>query len=289
MTSRLPLAVLVIVAIVSWSIALVCSASEARKSQSGWNGIVPLHSTRSNIENRLGTPSAECRCTYSTPDEVIRVNYAVDYCKGPPYGWNVPADTILAIEVLPKRQPGISESDLLAQGYIKSREIDSAIVYYTSVRRGIKYAFSDGKVNSVSYIPSSNDVSLRCPGFPPYDGGSREYHPYSSFSHKAELIDERLSEFALRLADNSNVVGYVITYAGPVSRTGEAKTMGNYARRVITAKNRVPRARIVVIDGGFRQDAEYELFLVPKEMPGPVPTPTLATNQVKIVSRSSKP
>jgi hypothetical protein len=177
----------------------------------------------------------------------------------------------------------ISESELLAQNYIKSREIDGPTVYYVNVRRGIKYTVDDGKINSVSYIPSSNDVGLRCPGFAPYDGGLREYHPYSSFSQKAQLIDERLSEFALQLANNPNVVGYVITYGGAVSKKGEAKAMGEYAKRLITAKYRVPPARVIVINGGFREDAEFELFLVPNGMPRPAPTPTLPSNEVKII------
>jgi hypothetical protein len=201
----------------------------------------------------------------------------------------VPTDTVLEIKVSPQQHTAIWESELLAQNYIKSREIDGPAVYFANVRRGIKYTVDDGKINSVSYIPSSNDVGLRCPGFAPYDGGLREYHPYSSFSQKAQLIDERLSEFALQLANNPNVVGYVITYAGAVSRKGEAQAMGDSARRVITDKNKVARARVIVMDGGFRQDAEFELFLVPRGVPAPEPTPTLATNQVKIVARSRRP
>lgn len=280
---------LLFVAIVPLSIVLVCCASVARESQSGWNGIIPLHSTRSDVEKRLGKPAAECRCAYSTPDEAIRVNYAEGHCKGPPYGWNVPTDTVLEIEVLPKQQTVISEPALLAQNYIKSRELDGPTVYYTNVQLGIRYTVDNGKIKSVSYIPSSNDISFRCPGFPPYDGGLRQYHPYSAFSKKAQLIDERLSDFALQLSNNPDVRGYVITYGGALSRKGEARTMAKYAKRIITTKNAVPPARVVVIDGGFRQEAEYELFLVPEGMPGPAPTPTLASKKVKIVTRTRKP
>lgn len=278
------------------SIVYSAAAEDAKKLRctlsattvNDWRGIVPLHSTVDTVETILGRSDDPCRCRFKTPNESVVIDYAKGPCKGPPYGWNVLAGTVLQIKVYPRQETQISEQELLKQNFVKSSEIDTPTLFYTNVQRGLRYAVYDGKISSVSYIPTSNNISLRCQGFPEYDGGLREYHPYSVFSKKAQLIDERISEFALQLANNPSVVGYVITYGGAVSKKGEAKAMGEYAKRVITAKNRVPSARVIIIDGGFRGDAEFELFLVPNEMPPPAPTPTLATNQVKIVASSPR-
>ena len=288
MTFRFPIGGRLVVALAELSLLLVCGAYASRDSQIEWNGIVPLQSTRSDVEKRFGNPSAECHCAYSTANEAIVVNYAAGHCKGPPYGWNVGADTVLEIKLFPKQQMVVSEGELLTQNFIKSREIDGPTVYYTNVLRGIKYAVSDGKVNSVSYIPSSKDVTLRCPGFPPYDGGLREYHPYAAFSSKAQFISERLAQFGAQLSHSTGVKGYIISYAGQLTKEGEARRMAERAKRLVTQGHRVLAARITAIDGGFREIAEYELFLIPNDMPPPAPTPTVASNQVRIVGKYKK-
>ena len=272
-------------AFVTLAVSLVglSGAYSEHQAQMGWNGITPLRSTRSDVENRLGKPTTECHCAYSTANESVVVVYSTGYCKGPPYGWNVPADTVLEVTVLPKQKISISESELLQQGYVREKELDSQMIYYVSVPRGIKYAVSDVWLNGISYMPSSNDIGLRCPGFPPYEGGLREYEPYAAFSSKAQFINERLYEFGAQLEHNPGIKGYIITYAGQVAKEHEAQMMADSAKRRLTEAQHISADRIILIDGGFREAAEYELFLVPNDMPPPAPTPSIATNQVRIV------
>lgn len=263
---------------------MVFSGYSTGRIQSGWNGIIPLHSVRADVERQLGTPSGECHCAYSTPNEAITVYYAEGPCKGPPYGWRVAAGTVLTITVFPKKQSILSESELLAQNYVKTRNIDGPTVHYTNVERGIKYSVQNGMINSISYMPSSRDLGLRCAGFPAYNGGLHQYQPFASFSSKAQLINERLDQFAAQLTHSRNVKGYIVTYAGRTAKKGEAKQMADSAKRRLMEQN-ISANRIFMIDGGFREAAEYELFLIPSEMPAPSPTPTLASNQVTIVGR----
>jgi hypothetical protein len=273
---RIPPVILVLVA----SFSLTPAVAKGNE----WRGIVPLQSTRATVEAALGKSDDPCGCRFNTVTESVVIDYSKGTCKGPPYGWNVPAGTVLQITVYPTSELFLRQLNLDPTKYVRSKDASETTIHYTSVDLGVKYSVQDDRIHSITYIPSKTDSSLRCKGFPEYDGGLREYYAYSSFSKKAQLIDERLSEFALQLANNLNVVGYVITYGGAVSKKGEARAMGEYAKRVISAKSRVSQARVIVIDGGFRQDAEFELFLVPKGMLAPAPTPTLATNQVKIVA-----
>jgi len=254
---------------------MVCYGYSTNRFQRGWNGIIPLHSVRT---------SGECHCAYSTPNEAITVYYAEGPCKGPPYGWRVVAGTVLTFTVFPKKQTMLSESDLLAQDYVKTRDIDGPTVHYTNVDRGMKYSVQNGMINSISYMPSSSDLGLRCAGFPAYNGELYQYHPFASFSSKTQLINERLDQFAAQLTHSPSVKGYIVTYAGHTAKKGEAKRMADNAKRHLMEQN-VSANRIFKIDGGFREAAEYDLFLIPNEMPPPSPTPTLASNRVVIVGK----
>ena len=217
------------------------------------------------------------------------IDYAKGPCKGPPHGWNVSAGTVLQITAFPKSKLPIEQLGLNEKGYASSQGVGEAATYYTSVQAGTKYSVHDGEVNSISYFPSRRDINLRCAGFPDYDGGVREYNPYAAFSAKAQMIDQRLGEFGAQLADNDKLKGFIITYAGRVSKRGEAKLMAETAKRGLTTRFGVPANRILLIDGGFRETAEYELFLLPPEVPAPAATPSVSSIQVKILQRRARP
>ena len=169
--------------------------------QRGWAGIVPLHSTRADVEAKLGQPSGACKCRYETSNEAVVVDYAKGPCKGSPHGWNVPAGTVLQITVFPKSKLSIAQSGLNEKEYARSEGVGEIAVYYTSVQEGLKYSVHAGEVHSISYIPSRRDINLRCKGFPDYEGGVREYQPYAAFSAKAQMIEQRLEEFGAAVGD----------------------------------------------------------------------------------------
>jgi hypothetical protein len=262
----------------------VHAAFASQAHQRGWQGILPLHSTRAEVEAQLGKASGACNCRHATTTEAVVIDYAKSPCQGPPHGWNVPAGTVLQITLYPKSKSSIAQLTLNEKAYAVSQGLDEAAVYYTNLKEGIKYSVLDGEVNSISYIPSSIDIPLRCAGFPDYDGGVREYKPYAAFSAKAQLIEQRFGEFGAQLADNAKLTGFVVTYAGQVAKPGEAKLLAAQAKQSLTTLG-IPESRITMIDGGFRETAEYELFLLPQDMPAPAPTPTIASNKVKILKQ----
>lgn len=251
------------------------------RDDSGWNGILPVRSTRFDVEKRYGTATAECHCVYSTANETINVDYSKGPCQGPPYGWNVPHDTVLRITVYPKVPLTVSESELLVQRYVRSHDPSETTVYYTNIGAGIKYAFQHGRPSSVSFIPSSNDIALRCAGFPPYEAGIHEYHPYSAFLSIAPVMKERLNDFGFQLTSDPTLKGYIIAYVAPGEKDVEAMAMGENAKRRLTKRFKGLATRIVVINGGHRDVAQYELFLIPSDMPAPAPTPTIASKKLR--------
>src|SRR5262249_9131148 len=143
-----------------------------------------LHSNRADVERLLSESQDPCKCIYRTADDVVQVGYAVSPCKGYPFGWNVAKDTVLFVSVSSKDQPWISDLHVNTEEFGKSSD-DSGTIYFINKKEGIKYEVShEGRVSSISYLPSSDDSDLRCPGFPPYDGGLTEYSPFARFRRK---------------------------------------------------------------------------------------------------------
>jgi hypothetical protein len=135
-------------------ILMLLTAVTARSLQV-WRGIVPLHSTRADIERLLGPGSNTGPVSiYKTANESIYVEYATEPCKGSMPGWNVTAGTVLHFTVRPKSEQHLSDVGIDVTQFTKTYD-DAMGTYYTNIREGIRYAVSsDGTVESVSYIPS---------------------------------------------------------------------------------------------------------------------------------------
>src|ERR1700682_866381 len=75
-----------------------------------WQGIVPLHSRRSEVDRALGPPIDRSGSLYETKNEKVFIWYSDEPChKGISELWNVPKDTVLSITLYPKRRMSISD------------------------------------------------------------------------------------------------------------------------------------------------------------------------------------
>ena len=251
------------------------------------DGIVPLRSTRLDVEKRFGRSTDSCNCIFRTAKENIAFDYAVAPCEGRLYGWTVPKDTVLAFTITPKVPIPASEISLDPNRFVKTQSQDENVtVYYTSVRDGIKYAVQENQLIYIQHLPSTKDYRVRCAGFPQYDGGIAEYSPYDSFTKKnAVETTARLDNFAVQLSQASSFTGYVIAYAGKVARKHEGRRMADWATRYLVEKRNIPSKRVVAIDGGFRTLPAYDFFVLPDTMRAPTATPTMSSKEVRIVRR----
>jgi hypothetical protein len=93
-----------------------------------------------------------------------------------------------------------------------------------------------------------------------------------------EKENERLSEIAATVSQSSDNL-YIIAYSGRSSVRGFAATG---LRRIKTqlASLGVQAQRIGNIDGGYREDAAYEIWMVPEGADPPRPTPTIDRKQI---------
>src|SRR3954470_1973437 len=87
-------------------IAAVVSANACLAKE--WRGVVPLRSTRADVERLLGAPKQRTPDSfyYSSPDEIAVVWFQTKSCDSGSVkidmGWNVPVGNVTNIGVIPK-------------------------------------------------------------------------------------------------------------------------------------------------------------------------------------------
>ena len=132
---------------------------------SEWHGIVPLHSTRSDVLRILGEPNSKYD-RYLIDGEEADILYSRSSCLS---GWNVPSDTVLRISVTFKHSPKLSNLKIDLDKYVRIRDpIVTTHVFYTNREEGVRYEVYEGlkekgTVLEVYYEPTSKDETLfRC-------------------------------------------------------------------------------------------------------------------------------
>ena len=132
-----------------------------------WRGIVPLHSTREDVEQLLGSSSGFCKCLYKTDAENIRVNYSIGRCgQGERSNSDVPPDTVLGVTVHPKNRPLLCELEVDIKKLKKTEDPElRGTFWYDNDEEGITYyVLPDGRIQSVTYFGSRKDrTAFQCP------------------------------------------------------------------------------------------------------------------------------
>lgn len=263
----------------------------------GWRGIVPLRSTRADVERIMGAPTERFNQDtdfYRTPKETVLITYA----SGLPCGvgekysqWRVPRDTVQSILVTPAEPLLISELQIDETKYEKQqgghRPED---VHYVNKQTGETIVAFLNEVKSLTYSPGALDRDLLCPGVPTAlikcDGPAPL--PFSSYRNVSfEREKAFLDNFVIALNDEPNQTGYIFAYAGKRARVGEARARAQRAKQYIVRVRGYNPERLVASDGGFREEAEIELFIVRGSMCPPTVAPTIDPRDVKTLKASS--
>lgn len=144
------------------------SMDESSKAK-GWRGIVPLHSTRADVERLLGLPAnkrdcVQSLCSYYLDDANVRFNYSPGDCKSGRGRWNVPPDTVVWITVYRKPYPRLSDLKIDESKFKKSQKghlLDE--IFYEDEEEGLTLMVYEGMVQTFLYGPARKDQHLRCP------------------------------------------------------------------------------------------------------------------------------
>jgi len=91
----------------------------------------------------------------------------------------------------------------------------------------------------------------------------------------------RLDNLAVELQADPTTTTYVIAYGGRTSRIGQADLLSSRARDYLVTNRGIDQSRIVVINGGFREEDCVELWMIPSGATPPQPTPTVGAGDVR--------
>ena len=91
----------------------------------------------------------------------------------------------------------------------------------------------------------------------------------------------RLDNLAVELQNDPTTRAYIIAYGGRMSPLGQVERLMTRARDYLTTRRGIDASRLVVVNGGFREEDSVELWIVPSGAAAPTPTPTVQAGDVK--------
>jgi len=237
----------------------------------GWRGIVPLHSTRADVEALIGPPIQPKGRTYDLKNERVNVVYSDGSCDNSKIEWNVPSGTVIGITIYPQQTLLISDlrTDLNKfDKFIDPHNPDS--VSYNNKEEGLGIGTrSNGEVVVIEYFPAAKDNQLRCPKFFPnqFSNNEMEYFKFDEYS-TLSFTDEkaRLDNFAVRLRREPKMKGYIVVHPGPGMLSAETQARTKRAKDYLVRARGVDAVRVVTIDGARREKFEVELYALPSSI-----------------------
>jgi hypothetical protein len=122
-------------------------------------------------------------------------------------------------------------------------------------------------------------ASTFVPPPPPRENPAKEFDVCCSCSYDDQKA--RLDNLAVALQNEQSTTAYIIAYGGRTSRIGQADRLGGRARDYLVTQRGIGPSRIIVINGGFREEDCVELWVVPSGATPPQPTPTVRAGDVR--------
>ena len=90
----------------------------------------------------------------------------------------------------------------------------------------------------------------------------------------------RLDNLAVELQNDPSTRGYILAYGGRMSPIGQVEKLMSRAREYLVTQRGIDASRLVIVNGGFREEDSVELWVVPSGARPPQPTPTVQAGEV---------
>ena len=90
----------------------------------------------------------------------------------------------------------------------------------------------------------------------------------------------RLDNLAVELQNDPSTRAYILAYGGRMSPLGQVEKLMSRSRDYLITQRGIDASRLVVVNGGFREEDSVELWLVPSGAAAPKPTPTVQAGEV---------
>jgi len=117
---------------------------------------------------------------------------------------------------------------------------------------------------------------------PPRESPSREFDVCCSCSFDDQKA--RLDNLGIELQNDPTTTSYIIAYSGRTSAAGQADRLLARAKDYMVQKRNIDPARLVILNGGYREEDCVELWVVPQGATPPQATPTVPAGEARPAS-----
>lgn len=108
---------------------------------------------------------------------------------------------------------------------------------------------------------------------------SKKFEDFSPLAVKAG--NARLDNFAIELQNNPGSQGYILGYGGRRSSAGTGQKTADSAKNYLVKTRKLDSRGLVTVDGGYKEEASIELWIVPSGAAPPKPSPTVDPSELK--------
>ena len=91
----------------------------------------------------------------------------------------------------------------------------------------------------------------------------------------------RLDNLAVELQNDPSARAYIIAYGGRYSPLAQVEVLMKRARDYMVDQRGIDGSRLTIVNGGFRESDNVELWVVPSGATPPRATPTVQAGEVK--------
>lgn len=116
---------------------------------------------------------------------------------------------------------------------------------------------------------------------------ARKFDEFGNISN--DDAKARLDTFAVELQNDPTSTATIITYGGRRATTNQAQRRADFARDYLVNQRGIDAARITTVDGGFREEASTELYIVPTGAQQPAPSNTIDASEVQTAPERRAP
>jgi hypothetical protein len=251
---------------------LLAATTQTPAHGQAWRGIIPLRSTREDVERQLGAPAKKFPGAYyyNLPGEVAVVRFQAEACDGESgmgrfgYGWDVPLGTVTTISVIPKANLR-KEKFLAGRGF--SADASAPVVYYTRTGGGLSVETLNGFVTLMNYTPTQKEAELRqCPRT--QDCCVDFFHKFDEYV-ELSFEDEkgRLDNYAIQLEATLGR-GVITAYGENPRERRRIMKQEKRAREYLAQKHGIEPQRILIADGGYQKTSSVGLHIYSIGGPG---------------------
>jgi hypothetical protein len=104
----------------------------------------------------------------------------------------------------------------------------------------------------------------------------------------SEALQANLDNLTVFLQKESSLQDYIIVYGGRIGRRGYAGLRAERAKYYLTEVRGMPLGRFAILEGGYREKPMFEVWLVPRNGPKPIPTPSVNPHFVEFAGNPRK-